>query len=187
VTKPTVSVPASNARSLRILVTNAGERDGRRRLRWRLGGGHANARQTASGPGGPLEVVQSGSPRPWTDCRCEASSASTLPLGLLEEGGGSPTSLARRHSAGRGLTVSPIQPRPVWQRPTTTRPQGVREIHRHGLSAQDAWGLSGKILEAEAYRRSRKGLAARGAFPSSRSPDRGGRAARRQKAQPRRA
>ena len=76
-----------------------------------------------------------------------------MPLGLLADGWRDADALARRALGRRGVTVFAIPPRPVWQQPTyadANRP--CRELTGKGLSAQ-TWGLRGKLLEADAYRR----------------------------------
>ena len=76
-----------------------------------------------------------------------------MPLGLLAGGWRVADVLARRALGRRGVTVFAIPPRPVWQRPTyAAANEACRELTGKGLSAQ-TWGLRGKILEADAYRR----------------------------------
>jgi predicted RNase H-like nuclease len=76
-----------------------------------------------------------------------------MPLGLLEDGWRVADVLARRALGRRGVTVFAIPPRPVWQQPTYAEANRVcRELTGKGLSAQ-TWGLRGKLLEADAYRR----------------------------------
>jgi predicted RNase H-like nuclease len=76
-----------------------------------------------------------------------------MPLGLLEDGWRVADALARRALGRRGVTVFAIPPRPVWQQPTYAEAnKNCRELTGKGLSAQ-TWGLRGKILEADAYRR----------------------------------
>jgi predicted RNase H-like nuclease len=76
-----------------------------------------------------------------------------MPLGLLEDGWRVADVLARRALGRRGGTVFAIPPRPVWQRPTYAEAnKACRELTGKGLSAQ-TWGLRGKLLEADAYRR----------------------------------
>ncbi len=76
-----------------------------------------------------------------------------MPLGLLAGGWRVADILARRALGRRGVTVFAIPPRPVWQQPTYAEAnRACRELTGKGLSAQ-AWGLRGKILEADAYRR----------------------------------
>ena len=76
-----------------------------------------------------------------------------MPLGLLSEGWRVADVLARRALGRRGVTVFAIPPRPVWQQPTYAEAnQACRELTGKGLSAQ-TWGLRGKLLEADAYRR----------------------------------
>ena len=51
-------------------------------------------------------------------------------------------------SAGRGVTVFAIPPRPVWQQPTYAEAnRACRELTGKGLSAQ-TWGLRGKIARS---------------------------------------
>jgi predicted RNase H-like nuclease len=76
-----------------------------------------------------------------------------MPLGLLEDGWRVADVLARRALGRRGVTVFAIPPRPVWQQPTYAEAnKACRELTGKGLSAQ-TWGLRGKLLEADAYRR----------------------------------
>jgi predicted RNase H-like nuclease len=76
-----------------------------------------------------------------------------MPLGLLADGWRDADALARRALGRRGVTVFAIPPRPVWQQPTYAEAnRACRELTGKGLSAQ-AWGLRGKLLEADAYRR----------------------------------
>ena len=76
-----------------------------------------------------------------------------MPLGLLADGWREADALARRALGRRGVTVFAIPPRPVWQQPTYAQAnQACRDLTGKGLSAQ-TWGLRGKLLEADAYRR----------------------------------
>jgi predicted RNase H-like nuclease len=76
-----------------------------------------------------------------------------MPLGLLADGWREADALARRALGRRGVTVFAIPPRPVWRQPTYAEANRVcRELTGKGLSAQ-TWGLRGKLLEADAYRR----------------------------------
>jgi predicted RNase H-like nuclease len=76
-----------------------------------------------------------------------------IPLGLLAEGWREADALARRALGRRGVTVFAIPPRPVWQQPTYAEAnQACRDLTGKGLSAQ-TWGLRGKLLEADEYRR----------------------------------
>lgn len=80
-----------------------------------------------------------------------------IPLGLLEDGWRLADVLARRALGRRGSTVFAIPPRPVWQYPTYAEAnKACRELTGKGLSAQ-TWGLRGKLLEADAYRRQSAG------------------------------
>ena len=77
-----------------------------------------------------------------------------MPLGLLADGWREADALARRALGRRGVTVFAIPPRPVWQQPTYAEAnRACRELTGKGLSAQ-TWGLRGKLLEADHYRRS---------------------------------
>jgi predicted RNase H-like nuclease len=76
-----------------------------------------------------------------------------MPLGLLADGWRDADALARRALGRRGVTVFAIPPRPIWQQPTYAEANRVcRELTGKGLSAQ-TWGLRGKLLEADEYRR----------------------------------
>ena len=76
-----------------------------------------------------------------------------MPLGLLAGGWREADALARRALGRRGVTVFAIPPRPVWQQPTYAEAnQACRDLTGKGLSAQ-TWGLRGKLLEADAFRR----------------------------------
>jgi predicted RNase H-like nuclease len=76
-----------------------------------------------------------------------------MPLGLLTDGWRDADALARRALGRRGVTVFAIPPRPVWQQPSYADANRLcRELTGKGLSAQ-TWGLRGKLLEADAYRR----------------------------------
>jgi predicted RNase H-like nuclease len=76
-----------------------------------------------------------------------------MPLGLLADGWREADALARRALGRRGVTVFAIPPRPVWQQPTYAEAnRACRELTGKGLSAQ-TWGLRGKLLEADSYRR----------------------------------
>jgi predicted RNase H-like nuclease len=76
-----------------------------------------------------------------------------MPLGLLADGWREADAMARRVLGRRGVTVFAIPPRPVWQQPTYAEAnRACRELTGKGLSAQ-TWGLRGKLLEADAHRR----------------------------------
>jgi predicted RNase H-like nuclease len=76
-----------------------------------------------------------------------------MPLGLLSDGWRDADAFARRALGRRGVTVFAIPPRPVWQQPTyAAANRACRELTGTGLPAQ-TWGLRGKLLEADAYRR----------------------------------
>ncbi len=76
-----------------------------------------------------------------------------MPLALLADGWREADVLARRALGRRGVTVFAIPPRPVWEQPTYAEAnRACRELTGKGLSAQ-TWGLRGKLLEADAYRR----------------------------------
>jgi predicted RNase H-like nuclease len=76
-----------------------------------------------------------------------------MPLGLVADGWRIADVLARQALGRRGVTVFAIPPRPVWQQPTYAEAnRACRELTGKGLSAQ-TWGLRGKLLEADAYRR----------------------------------
>jgi predicted RNase H-like nuclease len=75
-----------------------------------------------------------------------------MPLGLLAAGWRTADLLARRALGRRGSCVFAIPPRPVWQQPAYANAnQGCRELTGRGMSIQ-AWGLRGKLLEADAFR-----------------------------------
>jgi predicted RNase H-like nuclease len=76
-----------------------------------------------------------------------------MPLGLLTDGWRDADALARRALGRRGVTVFAIPPRLVWDQPTYAEAnRACRELTGKGLSAQ-TWGLRGKLLEADGYRR----------------------------------
>jgi len=76
-----------------------------------------------------------------------------MPLGLLAAGWRIADLLARRALGRRGSTVFAIPPRPVWEQPAYANAnQSCRELTGRGMSVQ-AWGLRGKLLEADAFRR----------------------------------
>jgi predicted RNase H-like nuclease len=75
-----------------------------------------------------------------------------MPLGLLAEGWRTADLLARRALGRRGSCVFAIPPRAVWaQASYAEASRRCRELTGRGLSAQ-AWGLRGKLLEADAFR-----------------------------------
>jgi predicted RNase H-like nuclease len=76
-----------------------------------------------------------------------------MPLGLLAAGWRTADLLARRALGRRGSCVFAIPPRPVWEQPAYANAnQSCRELTGRGMSVQ-AWGLRGKLLEADAFRR----------------------------------
>jgi predicted RNase H-like nuclease len=76
-----------------------------------------------------------------------------MPLGLLAAGWRTADLLARRALGRRGSCVFAIPPRPVWEQPAYAYAnQSCRELTGRGMSVQ-AWGLRGKLLEADAFRR----------------------------------
>ena len=76
-----------------------------------------------------------------------------MPLGLLTAGWRTADLLARRALGRRGSSVFAIPPRPVWEQPAYANAnQTCRELTGRGMSIQ-AWGLRGKLLEADAFRR----------------------------------
>jgi predicted RNase H-like nuclease len=76
-----------------------------------------------------------------------------MPLGLLAAGWRTADLLARRALGRRGSCVFAIPPRPVWQQPAYANAnQSCRELTGRGMSIQ-AWGLRGKLLEADEFRR----------------------------------
>ena len=76
-----------------------------------------------------------------------------MPLGLLTAGWRTADLLARRALGRRGSCVFAIPPRPVWEQPAYANAnQSCRELTGRGMSIQ-AWGLRGKLLEADAFRR----------------------------------
>jgi predicted RNase H-like nuclease len=76
-----------------------------------------------------------------------------MPIGLLAAGWRTADLLARRALGRRGSSVFAIPPRPVWREPSyADANRRCRELTGHGMSAQ-AWGLRGKLLEADAFRR----------------------------------
>ena len=76
-----------------------------------------------------------------------------MPLGLLAAGWRAADLLARRALGRRGSCVFAIPPRPVWEQPSHADANSCcRELTGRGMSIQ-AWGLRGKLLEADAFRR----------------------------------
>jgi predicted RNase H-like nuclease len=76
-----------------------------------------------------------------------------MPLGLLAAGWRDADALARRALGRRGVTVFAIPPRPVWECESYAEASGLcRELTGKSFSVQ-AWGLRGKMAEADAYRR----------------------------------
>jgi predicted RNase H-like nuclease len=74
-----------------------------------------------------------------------------MPLGLLAAGWRIADLLARRALGRRGSCVFAIPPRPVWEQPAYANAnQSCRELTGRGMSVQ-AWGLRGKLLEADAF------------------------------------
>jgi predicted RNase H-like nuclease len=79
-----------------------------------------------------------------------------MPLGLLAAGWRTADLLARRALGRRGSCVFAIPPRPVWEEPRyADANRRCRELTGRGMSAQ-AWGLRGKLLEADEFRRAAK-------------------------------
>jgi predicted RNase H-like nuclease len=75
-----------------------------------------------------------------------------MPLGLLAAGWRTVDLLARRALGRRGSCVFAIPPRPVWEQSAYANAnQSCRELTGRGMSIQ-AWGLRGKLLEADAFR-----------------------------------
>ena len=106
----------------------------------------------ASDPAGPLTSTVAVAPT-LDGLSLQGVVGIDMPLGLLEDGWRAADVLARRALGRRGVTVFAIPPRPVWLRPTYAEAnKACRELTGKGLSAQ-TWGLRGKILEADAYRR----------------------------------
>jgi predicted RNase H-like nuclease len=76
-----------------------------------------------------------------------------MPLGLLAAGWRTADLLARRALGRRGSSVFAIPPRPVWREPCyADANRCCRELTGRGMSAQ-AWGLRGKLIEADLFRR----------------------------------
>jgi predicted RNase H-like nuclease len=76
-----------------------------------------------------------------------------MPLGLLADGWRDADLLARRALGRRGSCVFAIPPRPVWALPSYAEAnRRCRELTGRGMSAQ-AWGLRGKLMEADEFRR----------------------------------
>ena len=85
--------------------------------------------------------------------RWRASSASTCRSACSPTAGATPTRSPGGRSAAAASPCSRSRPGPVWQQPTYAEAnRACRELTGKGLSAQ-AWGLRGKLLEADAYRR----------------------------------
>jgi predicted RNase H-like nuclease len=75
-----------------------------------------------------------------------------MPLGLLAAGWRTADLLARLALGRRGSCVFAIPPRPVWeQQAYPNANQSCRELSGRGMSIQ-AWGLRGKLLEADEFR-----------------------------------
>ena len=91
-------------------------------------------------------------PRPWTSYRCTGSSGSTCRSAFSQTAGGTPTF----SPGGRSAAAAPPCSRSRPGRSGSTRLRrgqpACRELTGKGLSAQ-TWGLRGKLLEADAYRR----------------------------------
>ncbi len=80
-----------------------------------------------------------------------------MPLGLLASGWRTADLLARRALGRRGSCVFAIPPRPVWRQPSHAEANRCcRELTGRGMSIQ-AWGLRGKLLEADEFRRAAAG------------------------------
>ena len=95
------------------------------------------------------------SPGRWTGSRLDGAGVIgiDMPLGLLTAGWRTADLLARRALGRRGSCVFAIPPRPVWEQPAYANAnQSCRELTGRGMSIQ-AWGLRGKLLEADAFRR----------------------------------
>jgi predicted RNase H-like nuclease len=76
-----------------------------------------------------------------------------MPLGLLAAGWRTADLLARRALGRRGSSVFAIPPRPVWRQPShADANRCCRELTGRGMSIQ-AWGLRGKLLDADEFRR----------------------------------
>ena len=76
-----------------------------------------------------------------------------MPLGLLAARWRTADLLARRALGRRGSSVFAIPPRLVWEQPAyASANQCCRELTGRGMSIQ-AWGLRGKLLEADEFRR----------------------------------
>lgn len=75
-----------------------------------------------------------------------------MPLGLLPSGWRTADLLARRALGRRGSCVFAIPPRPVWRQLSHAEANRCcRELTGGGMSIQ-AWGLRGKLLEADEFR-----------------------------------
>lgn len=75
-----------------------------------------------------------------------------MPLGLVADGWRTADLLARRALGRRGSCVFGIPPRPVWRQSRyADASRRCRDLTGRGMSAQ-AWGLRGKLLEADAFR-----------------------------------
>jgi predicted RNase H-like nuclease len=76
-----------------------------------------------------------------------------MPLGLRASGWRDADLLARRALGRRWMTVFAIPPRPVWDCATHADASRLcRRLTGQGLSVQ-AWGLRGKVAEADQFRR----------------------------------
>ena len=120
------------------------KRDRDRRLQERLGRGHA-LRRRAAGVRVTVATTLDG-------LALDGVTGIDMPLGLLADGWRDADLLARRALGRRGSCVFAIPPRPVWERPSYAEANRCRELTGRGMSAQ-AWGLRGKLMEADEFRR----------------------------------
>jgi predicted RNase H-like nuclease len=89
---------------------------------------------------------------PWLHSGSAAIVGIDMPLGLLETGWREADRMARGLLGPRRSSVFAIPPRPVWDESNyPLANQRCRELTGQGLSIQ-AWGLRGKLLEANQYR-----------------------------------
>jgi predicted RNase H-like nuclease len=127
---------------------------------------------TLSPGNGPCGVVRIAVAATLVGLPLAGVTAIDMPLGLLGAGWRDADVLARRALGRRGVTVFAIPPRPVWECETYAEASALcRELTGKSFSVQ-AWGLRGKIAEADVYRRA-SGAARRERADASQAADPG--------------